>query len=210
MENKNIIIILIAIIIVLSVIVGAMYLQPTNSKKPTEVKIISNPTLYEGDELAIQLACLDGTAISKEKVDIIIANEKGDVLVNETVNTDSEGKAKIDLDLEAGKYYVDVTFRGNEIYNDDVATQILRINETTTNVASDENTADMNDYPKYNPDLGYYRSTGIGQDEMGVVELAGGRYIVVAGDGYYEYGGQDAQGNIIRGSFLGHGGSRIY
>ena len=30
-----------------------------------------------------------------------------------------------------------------------------------------------------------------------------------AGDAYYEYNGQDSQGNIIRGNFLGHGGQSI-
>ncbi len=65
-------------------------------------------------------------------------------------------------------------------------------------------TVSSNDYPNYNPDLGYYRSTGITDGEMGVVELASGRQVVIAGDGYYEYGGQDAQGYIITGTFLGH------
>ena len=153
MENKNIIIILLAIIIILSAVVGALFLQSNNAKEPTEVKITSSPTLYEGDGLEIELARLDGTAIPKEKVDVIIANEKGDVLVKKTVETDSEGKAKIDFDLKKGEYDVNVTFRGNENYKDDAATQKLSIDETATKVVSDnsnKNPAEVNNYPKYN------------------------------------------------------------
>ena len=57
-------------------------------------------------------------------------------------------------------------------------------------------------YPEYNPAIGHYRSTGINQDELGVVELQNGQYIVIAGDGYYEYLGQDSQGNIKMGNLL--------
>lgn len=202
MEHKNIIIILIAIIIVLSAIVGTMLLQPTNTKEPTEVKIISNSTLSEGDELVMQLAGLDGTAISKEKVDIVIVNKKGDVLVNKTAKTNSKGKAKIDLDLKKGKYDVNVTFGGNEIYNYDTATQILRINQKTTKIVSDENTANTNNYPNYNPSFGYYRSIEQ-QAELCLIETANGEYYVLAGDGYYTYDGHDSQGYIKLGSYVG-------
>ena len=205
MENKNIIIILLAIIVILSAVVGALFLQSINAKEPVEVKITSSPTLYEGDALEIQLALPDGTAIPKEKVDIIIANEKGDVLVKKTVETDSEGKAKIDLDLKKGEYDVNVTFRGNENYKDDAATQKLSIDETATKVVSDnsdKNTAEVNNYPKYNPHIGYYRSIEQ-HDELCLIETSNGEYYVLAGDGYYTYGGRDSQGHIDLGSYVG-------
>ena len=205
MENKNIIIILVAIVIVLAVVAGAMFLQSGNAKEPTKVKITSDKVQYEGGKLKIKLTDLNKTALSKQKVNIIIKNKKGKVIVDETVKTNSKGKAKLDLDLKKGKYKVNVTYKGNENYTGNNTTQKLKIKEEVTETVSQS----TNDYPKYNSDLGYYRSTGISQDEMGVVELASGRQIVVAGDGYYEYNGLDAQGNIIHGSFLGHGGQRI-
>ena len=104
MENKNIIIILIAIIVVLAVVAGVMFLQSGNAKEPTKVKITSDKTQYEGGKLSIQLTNLNKTAISKEKVNITITNKKGKVVVNETVKTNSKGKAKLDLDLKKGKY----------------------------------------------------------------------------------------------------------
>ena len=55
MENKNIIIILVAIVIVLAVVAGAMFLQSGNAKEPTKVKITSDKVQYEGGKLKIKL-----------------------------------------------------------------------------------------------------------------------------------------------------------
>lgn len=132
MENKNIIIILIAIIVVLAVVAGVMFLQSGNAKEPTKVKITSDKTQYEGGKLSIQLTNLNKTAISKEKVNITITNKKGKVVVNETVKTNSKGKAKLDLDLKKGKYTVNVTYGGNENFTGNNTTQKLTIKETQT------------------------------------------------------------------------------
>lgn len=103
MENRNIIIILIVIIIILATVLGAMFLQSANAKEPTKLKIISDKTQYEGGKLTVQLTDLNKTAISKENVNVTITNKKGNVVVNETVKTNSKGKAKLDLDLKKGK-----------------------------------------------------------------------------------------------------------
>ena len=198
MENKNIIILLVAIIVVLGIVLGVMLMQP-EAKTPTKVKITSDDKQYEDGKLKIQLTDLNKTAISKEKVDITITDKNGKVVVSEKVKTDSKGKAKLDLDLEKGKYTVNVTYSGNENYTGNNTSQKLTIKEEVKETVS---ISSSNDYPEYNPSLGYYRSTGISQDELGVVELSSGRYVVVAGDGYYEYGGLDAQGNIIMGNPL--------
>ena len=207
MENKNIIIILVAVIIVLAAIAGFMFLHSANAKEPTKVKITSDKTQNEGGKLKIQLTDLNKTAISKEKINIIIKNKKGKVVVNKTVKTNSKGKAKLDLDLKKGKYKVNVTYGGNENYTGNSTAQKLTIKEVTTEpIGKSDNT---NNYPEYNPDLGYYRSTGISGAEWSVVELADGRKVVVAGDGYYEYVGLGSDGYPITSNFLGHGGHRI-
>ena len=129
MENKNIIIILVAIVIVLAVIAGAMFLQSGNAKEPTKVKITSDKVQYEGGKLKIKLTDLNKTALSKQKVNVIIKNKKGKVVVNETVKTNSKGKAKLDLDLKKGKNKVNVTYKGNENYTGNNTTQKLKIKE---------------------------------------------------------------------------------
>lgn len=128
MENKNIIIILIAIIVVLAVVAGVMFMQPV-AKEPTKVKITSDKEQYEGGELSIQLTDLNKTPISKEVVNITITNSKGKVVVDDVVKTNSKGKAKLDLDLKKGKYNVTVTYGGNENYTGNNTTQKLTIKE---------------------------------------------------------------------------------
>ena len=129
MENKNIIIILVAVVIVLAVVAGVMFLQSGNAKEPTKVKITSDKEQYEGGKLKIKLTDLNKTALSKQKVNVIIKNKKGKVVVNETVKTNSKGKAKLDLDLKKGKYKVNVTYKGNENYTGNNTTQKLKIKE---------------------------------------------------------------------------------
>ena len=137
MENKNIIIILVAIVIVLAAVLGAMFLQSANAKEPTKVKITSDKTQYEGGKLSIQLTDQNKTAISKEKINITITNKKGKVVLNETVKTNSKGKANLDLDLGKGKYNVTVTFGGNENYTGSNATQKLTVKEEVKETVSD-------------------------------------------------------------------------
>ncbi|MDY3096309.1 hypothetical protein [Methanobrevibacter sp.] len=128
MENKNIIIILIAIIVVLAVVAGVMFMQPA-AKEPTKVKITSDKSQYEGGKVTIQLTDLNKTPISKEVVNITITNSKGKVVVDDVVKTNSKGKAKLDLDLKKGKYNVTVTYGGNENYTGNNTTQKLTIKE---------------------------------------------------------------------------------
>ncbi len=129
MEHKTIIIILIAIIVVLAAMIGITVLHPFDSKDPTKVKITSNKTQYEGGELSIKLTDLNGTAISKEIVNVTITNSKGKVVVDDVVKTNSKGKAKLDLDLKKGKYNVNVSYDGNENYTGNNTTQKLTIEE---------------------------------------------------------------------------------
>ena len=203
MEDKNIMIILVAVMIILAVAVGVMYFQSMNVSEQSIVKITSDNALYEGNDLSVELSDLNKTPISDADIDIVIKDKDGDIVVNGMVKTDSKGKAKLNLDLSKGKYDVEAIFNGNDNFTLSNATQKLTIEEVKTETVS------SNDYPEYSADLGYYRSTGITDGEFAVVELASGRQVVIAGDGYYEYNGKDAQGYIITGTFLGHGGQSI-
>ena len=158
MENKNIIIILVVAIIVLAAIVGVMFLHPTNAKEPTKIKITSNKTLTEGDNLSIKLTDSNSTAISNETVKITIVDKKGKAVVNETVKTNSKGKAKLDLDLKKGKYNVTVTYGGNDNFTGSNATQKLIIKEKVVQaeITSTSSTTSNDDSNYYN---GYSRSS---------------------------------------------------
>ncbi|MEE0943281.1 MAG: hypothetical protein UIB63_09240 [Methanobrevibacter sp.] len=129
MENKTIIIILIAIIVILAAIIGMIVLHPFDTKEPSKIKIISNKSIYEGDNLSIKLVDLNNTSITKENVNITIYNSKGEIVVNKIIKTDTKGKAKLNLDLKKGNYTVNVTFNGNENYSANTTSKNIKIIE---------------------------------------------------------------------------------
>ena len=87
MENKNIIIMLVVIILVLAAVLGAVMFMSFNSKEPVKIVITSNNTLNEGENLTVQLADLNKTAISKQKVNVTVTDSKGKEVVNKAVKT---------------------------------------------------------------------------------------------------------------------------
>lgn len=202
MENRNIIIILVAVAIVLAVIAGAMFLQQGHAKEPTKLKITSDKKQTEGGKLNIQLTDLNKTALSKQKINITVKNKKGKVVVNKTIKTNSKGKAKLDLKLKKGTYTVNVTYGGNENYTGNTTTQKLTIKEKAKKTTSKKNSVDTSAYPDYSPNVGNYRLVET-QQEIGLIETPDGNYYVITGDGIRTYEGRDSQGHIEFGSTIG-------
>ena len=202
MENRNVIIILVAVVIVLAVVAGAMFLQSSHAKEPTKVKITSDKKQFEGGKLKLQLTGLNKTALSKQKVNIIVKNKKGKVVVNETVKTNSKGNAKLDLDLKKGKYSVNAFYKGDENHTGNNTTQKLTIKEKVKKTANVKNKVDTSVYSKYSPNFGNYRIVEE-QQELALIETSNGEYYVFGGDGAYTYGGRDSHGHIELGSYVG-------
>ena len=168
MENKNIIIILVAVIIVLAVVAGFMFLQSSNAKEPTKVKITSDKEQYKDGKLKIQLTDLNKTPISKEIVNITITNKKGKVVVDDVVKTDKKGKAKIDLDLKKGKYAVNVTYGGNENYTGNSTTQKLKIKEEIVEAQKSSGSSESSSEPSgWTDSKGTYHFYENGQEYVG-------------------------------------------
>ena len=189
---------LVVIILVLAAVLGAVMFMSFNSKEPVKIVITSNNTLNEGENLTVQLADLNKTAISKQKVNVTVTDSKGKEVVNKAVKTNSKGKATLDLDLKKGKYNVTVSFAGNEKYGGNSTVQKLTIKEATTQSIS-ENTVDMSLYTGYSSAIGSYRVVEH-QQELGLLETPGGNYYVMGGDGIYTYAGRDSQGHYQLGS----------
>ena len=196
MENKNIIIILVAIIVVLAAAIGVMLLNPINAE-PTKIKITSDKEQYEGGELAIKLIALNKTPISNETANIKIADKNGKVVVDEVVKTNSKGKAKLDLDLKKGDYVVNVTFDGNENYTGNNTTQKLKINKAFTEVTTSQS-SDSGSSSQYS-EREEYKITPDGwnprEHEVSRRSIGDGRERVHYDDGYFRVVDQD--GNII-------------
>lgn len=89
MENKNIIIILLIVVVILAA-AGFMLLNHSNAKNPTEIKITSDKSQYEGGKLSVKLSDMNSTGISKEIVNITVTDKKGKVVVDDVVKTNSK------------------------------------------------------------------------------------------------------------------------
>ena len=168
MESKNIIIILIVIIVILVAAIGFTVLNPIHAKEPTKIKVTSNKTLYEGNDLTVKLTDLNKTPLSKQKINITIKNSKGKVVANKTVKTNAKGKAKLDLNLKKGKYNVTATYAGNENYTGNNTTQKLTIKEKVIQATLSEQSS---------------------------TQSSGGSHTIMGEDGYYYT--VDDNGNIL-------------
>ena len=129
MENKNIIVILIVIIVILATAIGFMVLKPMHAKEPTKIKVTSNKTLNERDDLSVKLTNLNKTPLSQEVVNITIKDNNGKFVANKIVKTNDKGNAIMNLNLKKGKYDVSVSYGGNENYTGNNTTQKLTIKE---------------------------------------------------------------------------------
>ena len=144
------------IIVILAAAIGFTVLNPMHAKEPTKIKVTSNKTLSEGDDLSVKLTDLNKTPLSKQNVNITVKDSKGKVVANKTVKTNDKGNAKMDLNLKKGKYDVSVTYGGNENYTGNNTTQKLTIKEKvaqaqpTSSQSSSGNRYDINNLPPSN------------------------------------------------------------
>ena len=148
MDNKNIIIVLLVIIIViLSVVVGMLFMPSLNAQKDSIIDIDGNSTLNVGDDLVINLTDLNKTPIEKVVVDVVIVDKDGEVVVNESLMTNSKGSAKLNLDLEEGNYSVNATFAGNNNFTGNSTFKNITINKIVVEepVATQQDTTSNSD-----------------------------------------------------------------
>lgn len=144
MDNKNIIIILLVIVaIILACILGTAFLPSMNAKKDSKIAIAGDKNLYVGDDLTVKLTDLNKTPIKKGIVNVTVTDKKGKVVLNKSLKTDSKGKAKVDLELDAGKYTVNATFAGDENFTGNATSKNITIKEIPVEepIVSEESSA---------------------------------------------------------------------
>ena len=198
MENRNIIIMLLVVIAILAVAVGVMMFNQSHAKEATEIKITSDKEQYEGGKLSVELKDLNGTALSKEVVNVTVTDKKGKVVVDDVVKTNSKGKAKLDLDLKKGKYNVTVTYGGNENYTGTNATQKLSIKEKVTEAVKPQSSSSQSSSHRQEYDI-----TPDGwnprEHEVSREPIGDGNERVKYDDGYMRV--VDKDGNVISHGF---------
>ena len=198
MENKHIIIILVIIIVVLSAILGGMMLQ--SNDKSTTIEIKQTNRTVDDNLFSVNVIDSRGNTLSDVMVNLSIEDAEGKVIIDEEVPLGIDDVAGFDFDFEKGKYIVKASFDGNENYSGSSATYNLDV-EKVTPTLSHEEIIEM-EYPKYSSVFGHYRSIE-SQQELCLIETSNGNQYVLAGDGYYTFGGYDSQGHIKLGGYVG-------
>ena len=138
--NKKIVLLLLGIFIVA---VAAGTVIAADAKVNTEIKMISEKTLKNGDEIVFQLNDTKGKAIAGEKVNISFeANGK---MENYSVITDKDGKGYLILYNEAiGDHKVIFNYTGSSKYNPSKLEETIKIEEGSTTVEKTDSNSTAN------------------------------------------------------------------
>lgn len=127
MDTKNLAII--CGIIIICVLVGAVAIA-SNHPKETQITVLSNSSLYDYENVTVQLTAENGTALANQSVNVTIVDANGSRNIQNFI-TDGEGKASFALkDLPAGNYTLECSFGGNSRYRQSDCTSDLEIFET--------------------------------------------------------------------------------
>ena len=121
--NKNIIIAILVVIIILGG--AALLFGQSINKVNTEIKIIGDASLQNGEQVQFVLKDAQGNPISGQEWKITYnGNEKY------SVTTDQNGKGYLSISGEdGGKYDVEVKYAGNDKYNGCTAKETLTITD---------------------------------------------------------------------------------
>lgn len=173
--NKKIVLILLSIFIVA---VAAGSVIAAEAKTNTEIKMLSEKTLKNGDDIEIQLKDAQGKPIASQKINISFeANGKYE---NYSIMTDKDGNAYLVLfNEELGDHKVIINYYGNSKYNPSQLNETIKIVEgkstnektnanSTASTVQYENTTNKttnstdNDTLYYNAEYNfYYNSDGV-------------------------------------------------
>ena len=176
MENRNIIIILVAIIVVLAFIAGLIFSQSITKEDSTLV--IENKNLSVGDSLLVKLTDDNGNPISNEKIHITLTDKDG-IKIEEDETTNIYGKVKVKME-EKGTYFVKCGFDGNNQYSPCSVTGNVDVKKATTELVSEEQTSTTTHNSKYAPNGGIYPEYGPEVDSQGIT-----REYAIAHDMHY-------------------------
>lgn len=142
--NRKITLLILSIFIV-AVAVGAAV--AAEAKTNTEIKMLSEKTLKNGDDIEFQLKDAKGNAIASQKVNISFeANGK---MENYSVITDKDGKGYLVLtNEELGDHKVIINYSGNSKYNPSKLEETITIKEgeSTSEKSNSNSTANTIQY----------------------------------------------------------------
>ena len=95
--------------------------------KESQMEIISNDTVHNGDSINIKLSDIDGHSLSNESVKIVMMDNKGK-RQSYSITTDSNGIADTTVaNKDSGRLTINATFEGNEKFNSSNAVKLIKV-----------------------------------------------------------------------------------
>ena len=128
MGNKHKIIIIVLIVIIAALLVAIVAVMPNLNKHDTDLTFKSKSTITEGDSIKILLADDNGTALVNQSVNITVT-DKDKTSDYHSVVTNEKGIAKLKFDKDAGKYEITVIYGGNDNYDGCNLTKKITVEE---------------------------------------------------------------------------------
>ena len=127
------------IIIIIDVILAIFAVSSLFGIKESQIEIISNDTVHNGDSINIKLSDIDGNPLSNELVKIVMMDNKGK-RQSYSITTDSNGIADTTVaNKDPGRLTINATFEGNEKFNSTNEVKLIKVlqgssNKNSTNV----------------------------------------------------------------------------
>lgn len=121
------------IIIIIAVILAIFAVSSLFGIKESQIEIISNDTVHNGDSINIKLSDIDGNPLSNELVKIVMMDNKGK-RQSYSITTDSNGIADTTVaNKDPGRLTINATFEGNEKFNSTNEVKLIKVREGSSN-----------------------------------------------------------------------------
>lgn len=196
MQQKHIIIILAVVVVALVAVMAVMSMPSLNSKNDSKIAIVSNSTLYGGDNLTVKLTDLNNAAISAG-VKITVTDNSGNVVLEDSLKTDSDGKVSMSLNLDAGNYTVNATFSGNDNFTANSTTQKLVIEKEAVQETTSSQSSQSSSSSSGGSGLHYDAEVNVYYNDEGVIVDPDGQHGQGVGSSYADV--RDARDRWERG-----------
>lgn len=113
METKNLIIICLTIIIVLTM--GLTTIFYINNPHKTSITVLTKQNLTQGDSLKLKLTDNNKNNITNQIIELKITYNNGSTYHNTNIKTNENGEAEIN-NIEPGNYIIYIKYQGNKDY----------------------------------------------------------------------------------------------
>lgn len=135
MMEKNYIIILALIVVIIALLIGMIAIMPNFNKQDAKLQYDGNATINKGDSIKIMLTDANGSPIVGQTVNITVTDDDGSSDYHSVI-TNENGVGTLNLDKDEGEYSVTITYGGNDKYNSCTISQKIKIEEVAESSSS--------------------------------------------------------------------------